>query len=451
MKKIFFAPALLATLFLANTAKSQIINISGSSALRYSYMSALRNMCDADLVLYSDQRLPSLYQEGDDLTIGDLGTVFTVACQYSNSDRPRQIATTSIGAIHGIAFNLHKDDYSAVSLSAGSEKGCFVKAAGGKPARAVGNISAIFQASAKYKLGAEIQCNQKSHGGFLNAPAISFPQTIRNASNITDHSLSARTNKTPFNVVYGIAVSGELYTDLQIAQGILVPNGADGRTPEYQPSITRTTYSSLTVNTFNSSKKNLQDLINLETKNKKITVCRGSDFSGIHTVAGEFFLNQAIGSDGEFGGALDSANSSDYGPEAALDSYEVKELNNIEEIKKCLNSSGYAIGILPLTENTLGVSLISTKYRFVKINNIPSFASEHGDFGSCCGKNVKSASTGNYEFTFPAYVFSTSSAGTLILNLIAIKIAQLNGVTGTYPSTPGNYYRSEFSDPLLQY
>lgn len=181
------------------------------------------------------------------------------------------------------------------------------------------------------------------------------------------------------NLIYGVAVSLDLYRALQAAQGITVPNGDDERKSQYQPNILKAQYTSVVSDVYNSAKLDPERFLGLQSKGMRLSVCRFPNGSGVQFASDNYFLNGAIGSDGSAGGALTPADSENWGGESGLPSFEVRENQNAVEVRKCLSQAGYGIGVLTV-ENAFDRNPKYYKpgsgdrgFAFVKINGVSPF------------------------------------------------------------------------------
>lgn len=175
------------------------------------------------------------------------------------------------------------------------------------------------------------------------------------------------------DIVFGVAVSPDLYRALQSSQDIAVPVGADDRLSIYQPSLSKVQYTSIVSSAFNSAKTDAAAMLSVPAG--KLRVCRFAAKLGVQAASDEYFLNAYSGSDGAAGGALFAAEAADYGAGSGLDSYEVVESKRAYDVRKCLSGDGYAIGVLPVEnlsdrEPRFAKTKADRAFRFVKLNGV---------------------------------------------------------------------------------
>lgn len=217
-------------------------------------------------------------------------------------------------------------------------------------------------------------------------------------------------------IVYGVAVSLDLYRALQVAQGIVVPQGVDDRLSQYQPTIWKAHYASIVMDAYNSAKLDWAAFLGLSEINEKLRVCRFSEGTGVQDASNNYFLNQRIGSDGPFGGALSPAAEESWGISAGLTSYEVRESSSAVDVRSCLSQNGYNIGVLAVdsaVERDPRYSVIQPtdrQFRFVKLNGAAPFELISPNYSNNLHIRTQKVMThddvesGLYDFWAPVYV-----------------------------------------------
>ncbi|MFX4865059.1 hypothetical protein ABTB62_19960, partial [Acinetobacter baumannii] len=84
----------------------------------------------------------------------------------------------------------------------------------------------------------------------------------------------------------GVAVSPDLYTALQAAQG-LTGCGVDSLTQACQPTITKAQYTSIVSDSFNTAKQDINATLGVGNAGDKLTVCRRVSTSGTQASSGQ--------------------------------------------------------------------------------------------------------------------------------------------------------------------
>lgn len=240
-------------------------------------------------------------------------------------------------------------------------------------------------------------------------------------------------------VIFGVAVSPDLYRALQLSQDIAVPVGADDRLSIYQPSMSKVQYTSIVSSAFNSAKTDAAAMLSVPAG--KLRVCRFAAKLGVQAASDEYFLNAYSGSDGPAGGAIVAAEAADYGAGSGLDSYEVVEGKRAYDVRKCLSGDGYAIGVLPLEnlsdrEPRFAKTKADRAFRFVKLNGVSpldfAFVQLPGSGRTVYKMIHPNIANGTYDFYFPAADVRVGiSSGAL--GMVAVGWA---ATTYGYPSEP---------------
>ncbi|MCH8180485.1 MAG: hypothetical protein IIA02_11975 [Proteobacteria bacterium] len=181
-------------------------------------------------------------------------------------------------------------------------------------------------------------------GSVSRAPDDYFSSIVPADEFVDPHARSAA--RSSVQVLFGVAVSLDLYKALQKAQGIVVPDGEDDRLSKYQPSISKAQYTSIVSDAFNSMKNDAAGALGVPVG--KLMVCKFADKFGVQAASDEYFLHIYSGGDGVAGGAIAAADANNYGIDSGLQSYQVSEGVRALDVRRCLSSPGYAMGVLPL-------------------------------------------------------------------------------------------------------
>lgn len=248
-------------------------------------------------------------------------------------------------------------------------------------------------------------------GGFVDFDLPAFDFGV-----LEDYGLSVYPSSSyvSYATVYGVAVSGKLYVDLQKAQG-LSGCGVNDVSLSCQPSISKAVYASIISSAFNTAKQDVNATLGVGAKGDKLTLCRFNKYHGSERAVNEYFLRAASGSDGHFSGAIDSADSETYASiKSGLSTFDLTEVDDIQSFDSCVKGrGGYAIGVMPMRRYPTIVSgsgEVDNVWRYVKLNNVEIF--------DRLGSSTKAALEGRYDFWFYGSKFSASPIGESVINAI---------------------------------
>lgn len=364
-----------AVTLVAAQAQAATVYLAGASATAANYRSALTSLCSGTATTFTNT---------------SDSNKFAVKCSVN---------FTGIPGVDAVSFNVSGGSFTAITTSAGNATDVFVDVAAANPNTA-------------------LTAPRKSEGGFLDIDAAAFPGTeLANAG----LSAAPATQAAAFSQVFGVAVSPDLYTALQAAQGLTV--GLDNVTAANQPSITKAQYTSIVSETFNSAKTDINAILGVGAAGDLLTVCRRVSTSGTQASSNQYFLNGYIGGDGSAAGALNPAGLPDYDPaNSGLTSFDVKEGAGTGNARTCLSNSGYAVGVLSL-ENAFDLTTRSggqradRKFRFVKINGVAAYDGAN---------NTATAKNGTYDFWFTSQKYGHTANGTAVVNAIDAKLGTVN-------------------------
>lgn len=372
-----------AVTLVAAQAQAATVYLAGASATSANYRTALTALCQANA--------------GTATTITNTNTnLFAVKCSKDFSGLP---------GINAVSFNVAGGSFTAVTTSVGNATDVFVDVAD--------------------TTGATLTAPRKSEGGFLDIDAAAFP-----ASEYATYGIATApaTQAASFSQVFGVAVSPDLYTALQVAQGI--PANVDAIDAANQPSITKAQYVSIVSDAFNTAKQDINATLGVGAAGDLLTVCRRVSTSGTQASSNQYFLNTFVGADGKAGGALAPADALNYASaNSGLTSFDVQEGAGTGNARTCLSNAGYAVGVLSLENypdltTRSGGQRADRKFRFVKINGVAAFNS--------ATKSTDTAKAGQYEFWFTSQKFGATANGTAVVNAIDAKLGtvDLNGLFG---------------------
>ena len=201
--------ALAAVTLVAAQAHADTVYLAGASATSSNYRSALTALCGS--------------AGGSATELSSGSNLFAVKCTTDFAGLP---------GVDAVSFNVSGGSFTAVTTSAGTDTADFINPAASAP-------GAIVFTGAR-----------SSEGGFLDIDGAAFSADDLLAAGLSE---SPTTTAASFSQVFGVAVSNDLYTALQAAQG-LAGCGVDSITPECQPNITRAQYTSIVTSTFNTAK-----------------------------------------------------------------------------------------------------------------------------------------------------------------------------------------------------
>lgn len=374
MKFTKIALAAVVTLAAAQ-ANAATVYLAGASATASNYRSALTSLCSGTATT---------------ITNASDTNKFAVKCSVN---------FTGIPGVDAVSFNVAGGSFTAVTTSVGTDLDVFVDVAAATPTTA-------------------LTAPRKSEGGFLDIDAAAFPATVLAAAGL---AAAPATAPAAFSQVFGVAVSPDLYTALQTAQGITA--NVDAVSAASQPSITKAQYVSIVSEAFNSAKTNINAILGVGAEGDKLTVCRRVSTSGTQASSNQYFLNGYVGGDGAAAGAFNPAGLPDYSfDNTGLTSFEVQEGAGTANARTCLSNTGYAVGVLSL-ENAVDLTTRSggqradRKYRFVKINGVAAYDGVN---------STTTAKAGQYDFWFTSQKFGATANGTAVVNAIDAKLGTVN-------------------------
>lgn len=376
-----------AVTLVAAQAQAATVYLAGASATAANYRSALTSLCSGTATTYTNT---------------SDSNKFAVKCSVN---------FTGIPGVDAVSFNVSGGSFTAITTSVGNATDVFVDVAAANPNTA-------------------LTAARKSEGGFLDIDAAAFP-----ASELANAGLSAApaTQAASFSQVFGVAVSPDLYTALQAAQG-LTGCGVDSLTQACQPTITKAQYASIVSDAFNTAKQDINATLGVGNAGDLLTVCRRVSTSGTQASSGQYFLNTFVGADGAAGGALVPADAANYASaNSGLTSFDVQEGPGTGNARTCLSNAGYAVGVLSLENypdltTRSGGQRADRKWRYVKINGVAAYDGNE----AVAGKSTASAKAGKYEFWFTSQKFGATTNGTNVINAIDAKLGttDLNGLFG---------------------
>lgn len=364
-----------AVTLVAAQAQAATVYLAGASATAANYRSALTSLCSGTATTFTNT---------------SDSNKFAVKCSVN---------FTGIPGVDAVSFNVSGGSFTAITTSVGSASEVFVDVAAANPNTA-------------------LTAPRKSEGGFLDIDAAAFP-----ASELANAGLTSApaTTGAAFSQVFAVAVSPDLYTALQAAQGLTV--GLDNVTAANQPSISKAQYASIVNDSFNTAKQEINTILGVGTNGDLLTVCRRVSTSGTQASSNQYFLNGFVGGDGAAGGALVPADAANYASaNSGLTSYDVVEGAGTGNARTCLSGAGYALGVLSL-ENAFDLTTRSggqradRKFRYVKINGIAAYDGAN---------STATAKSGAYDFWFTSQKFGATANGTAVVNAIDAKLGTVN-------------------------
>jgi hypothetical protein len=313
---------------------------------------------------------------------------------------------TGLTGINAVSISVSGGSFSAVTTSVGSVTEAFVDVSDNS--------------------GNTLTAPRQSEGGFLDIDGAAWSPTVLAANGVSG---SPATTPAKYAQVFGVAVSPDLYTALQAAQG-LTGCGIDSVAPACQPTISKAQYVSIANETFNTAKQNINAILGVGAEGDKLTLCRRVATSGTQASSDQYFLNSFVGGDGAAGGALVPADEATYGAASGLPSYEVKEGSGTSNVRTCLSAPGYALGVtslenVPDLTTRSGGQRADRKYRYVKINGVHAY--------DTANNSTATAKSGAYDFWFQSHKFAITDNGAAVLNALDDLLGTINlqGLYGT--------------------
>lgn len=380
-----------AVTLVAAQAQAATVYLAGASATQANYRSALVSLCS-----------------------GTATTIISTA-DTNKSAVKCSVDFTGLPGVNAVAISVNGGSFTAVTTSVGNASETFVNVAD--------------------NTGNTLTAPRQSEGGFLDIDAAAFPTSEYATFGVTS---APATQPAAFSQVFGVAVSPDLYTALQTAQGLPASCGIDSLTAACQPSITKAQYTTIVNDTFNTAKQDVNAILGVGAAGDKLTVCRRVSTSGTQASSNQYFLNSFVGGDGSAAGALSPADQATYGAGSGLDSYEVQEGSGTGNTRACLSTVGtaakpfYALGVLSLENypdlTTRTPVRADRKFRYVKINGVAAYDGNE----ATPGKSTASAKAGKYDFWFTSQKFASTANGQAVVDAIDAKLGtvDLNGLFG---------------------
>jgi hypothetical protein len=374
-----------AVTLVAAQAQAATVYLAGASATSANYRSALATLCTQ---------------------AGGTTTQITASSPADTNLFATKCSTNFAGipGVDAVSFNVAGGSFTAVTTSVGTD-------------------TAVFLSTAD-NTGATRLAARQSEGGFLDIDAAAFPADTLAAAGL---AAAPSTSPAAFSQVFGVAVSPQLYTALQTAQGITA--NVDALGVASQPSISKVQYTSIVSAAFNGAKQDINAILGVGAAGNKLTVCRRVSTSGTQAASNEYFLRGFVGADGAAAGALPVADQATYGAGSGLDSYEVQEGSGTGNARACLSTIGpvetpfYAVGVLSLenapdlTTRTDG-QRADRKWRFVKVNGVAAF--------DTANNSTATSKSGAYDFWFTSHKFGATDNGTAVVNAIDAQLGTVN-------------------------
>ncbi|MBH1987019.1 MAG: hypothetical protein I8H76_06845 [Burkholderiales bacterium] len=381
-----------AVTLVAAQAQAATVYLAGASATQANYRSALVSLCS-----------------------GTATTIISTA-DTNKSAVKCSVDFTGLPGVNAVAISVNGGSFTAVTTSVGNASETFVNVADNS--------------------GNTLTAPRQSEGGFLDIDAAAFPASEYATFGITS---APATQPAAFSQVFGVAVSPELYTALQTAQGLPASCGIDSLTAACQPSITKAQYTAIVSDAFNTAKQDVNAILGVGAAGDKLTVCRRVSTSGTQASSNQYFLNAFIGGDGAAAGALIPADAANYASaNSGLTSYDVQEGSGTGNTRACLSTVGtatepfYALGVLSLENypdlTTRTPVRADRKFRYVKINGVAAYDGNE----ATPGKSTASAKAGKYDFWFTSQKFASTANGQAVVDAIDAKLGtvDLNGLFG---------------------
>jgi len=368
-----------AVTLVAAQAQAATVYLAGASATSANYRTALAALCTQ---------------------AGGTTTQITASAPADTNLFATKCSTNFAGipGVDAVSFNVAGGSFTAVTTSVGTE-------------------TAVFLATTD-NTGATRTAARQSEGGFLDIDAAAFSADTLAAAGLAS---APATSPAAFSQVFGVAVSPDLYTALQTAQGITA--NVDALGVASQPSISKVQYTSIVSAAFNGAKTDINGILGVGVAGNKLTVCRRVATSGTQAASNEYFLRGFVGADGAAAGAVVAADQATYGAGSGLDSYEVQEGAGTGNARTCLSNPGFAVGVLSL-ENAPDLTTRSggqradRKWRFVKINGVAAYDTANNSTGT--------SKSGAYDFWFTSQKFGSTDNGTAVVNAIDAQLGTVN-------------------------
>lgn len=280
-------------------------------------------------------------------------------------------------------------------------------------------------------------------------------------------SVAAHGTEAQANVgqVFGLAVSTNLYRELQVAQGIYASVAAAGDAdpsfdPANAPNITSAQYASMAAQG-SGYQVDWSPILGAAGVSKAVNVARRVATSGTQASSNAFFMRNPCSGATGVGGSLFPAAIADSIPGAFVVT-EGSSTGNVKTNLTTANTNGeFAIGVVSLENDwRVETGITNNQYRFVKVDGV------HPEAGSWDGVTTNSNGTpfytarttalnGDYAFHMEMVSFVANTADTFGASLIpaiasalgnpgnctdvprGLTLNPLGGSTCNYPGQPG--------------
>jgi len=210
-----------------------------------------------------------------------------------------------------------------------------------------------------------------------------------------DASAAGTESQANVGQVFGLAVSTNLYRELQVAQGIYASvaaaNAADAAfDPVNAPNITSAQYVSMAAQG-SGYQTDWSPILGAAGTGKAVNVARRVATSGTQASSNAFFLKNPCNGDPAVQGALQPAKIADSVPGAFVVT-EGSSTGNVKTNLTSANTAGqFAIGVVSLENDwRVETSATNNQYRFVKVDGV------HPETGSWDGVTTNSNGTPFY-------------------------------------------------------
>jgi hypothetical protein len=244
---------------------------------------------------------------------------------------------------------------------------------------------------------------------------------------------------------FGVAVSGDLYgamfndqfgTTVSLSCSI-----SDTRKPECVPLIGKAQMAAImSANSSNEAYAKGANFLSPSLPNPSpMTYARRVDTSGTQAVAQQYFL----------GNVCNNSPVAVVAADTSANAITVTALPSGSDVRYVLNASGYAIGVMPGTNNQSGQS-----WKWIRVAGIAMADSAEPADTNVIASNTVSARNGTYDFWYIGRIAQPAKTGQTATFWTKVKAALLGLTTGRsagiFPVSETKYYKFNSCTPVSQ-
>ena len=442
-----------------SAAQAQNIErLAGASASQINVVRGLQNLCGGTFAVIKQTS-----------SVSSLGNLITMTCSAnftgtSTNQVRMNVSGGTLSAVQSAAGLTGTAPVSLIDPSATSA--CTTLGAGTGPL-------SFLTAGQLINCGTTGQVSEFTNGGYMDVDGSIFRATGQTIPPEVDDSVDYP--NSPFFQAFGLGISSALYNALQAYQtaigtlpstcatssvsGSVTTFTATGSTlPGCQPSVAKAAITALMASGNNQVKKAGANALIDGTASAKnglsstqaispdvplkstVFYCRRPTTSGTQAGAQLYFLNNPTGT-GELGGQLVVVGSPTApGTVNVGTTFTASTGSGTSDLKTCLNTNTYAVGLLSAENNPIGGS---DTYKFAKLNG--AWISE----GVANSGQAAEAVAGRYDYVFQTVQFCHGGASscTPILTALSSAVPAGSSSPGLFLQTESNFTRAKATTP----